>query len=179
MKFLATLLLLVFCAPLQGDAVKMQWNENKQLTWEDFRGTPDAGDSYVASTNSGMSFSFSYKVTNGTMTMDYEIRCNFYPELSWYKPDLVTDYILKHEQTHFDISELHTRKLRKVMEETTFSNDPKDAINTIYQDMEDARQNLQKKYDFETDHSKNEPEEIQWRQFIANELKKYEPWKSE
>lgn len=179
MKFLVTLLLLVFWAPLDNDAIKIQWSENKKLSWEDFRGTPDAGDGYVASTNSGMSFSFSYKVTNGIMTMDYEILCNFYPELSWYKVDLVSNYILQHEQTHFDISELYARKLRKVMEETTFSNDPKEAVNAIYQNMEAARQKLQEKYDFETDHSKNEPVEIQWRRFVTNELEKYEHWKFE
>ena len=178
MKFLAILLLLVFSAPLEGDNVKMQWSENRQLTWEDFRGVPDAGDSYVASTNSGISFSFSYKVTNGKMTMEYEVLCNFYPELSWYKPNLVTPYILKHEQTHFDISELYARKLRKLMEETSFSNNPKEEVNEIYQNLESARQQLQIKYDFETDHSKNEPVEIQWRHFVAKELKKYERWKS-
>ena len=178
MKIFATLLLLVFSIPFQGDAVKMQWNENRQLTWNDFRGVPDAGDSYVASTNSGMSFSFSYKVVNGNMTMEYEIFCNFYPELSWHKPNLVSPYILQHEQTHFDISELYARKLRKAMEETSFSNNPKEEVNEVYQNMENSRQELQTKYDFETDHSNNEPVEIQWRHFVANELKKYDSWKS-
>lgn len=164
--------------PLEGDAVKMQWNEDRQLTWNDFKGVPDMGDSYVASTNSGISFSFSYKVKDGTMTMDYEVLCNFYPEQSWYKSDLVTPYILKHEQTHFDISELYARKLRKAMEETSFSNNPKEEVNTLYQNIEAARRKLQTKFDFETDHSKNEPVEIQWRRFVAKELKKYERWKS-
>ncbi|MAZ72913.1 MAG: DUF922 domain-containing protein [Flavobacteriaceae bacterium] len=171
-------LFLISSLPI-NDAVQIQWREHRQLTWRDFKGKPDAGDSFVASTNSGMSFSFSYKVTGGKMTMDYEVECNFYPELSWYKPDLVTDYILKHEQTHFDISELYTRKLRKAMEETSFSNDPKEEVNKLYQKLESARQQLQIKYDFETDHSKNEPVEIQWRRFVAKELKKYERWKSE
>ncbi len=156
----------------------MQWNEDRQLTWSDFKGVPDAGDSFVASTNSGVSFSFSYKVKNGKMTMEYEVLCNFYPELSWYKPNLVSPYVLKHEQTHFDISELYARKLRKAMEETSFSNTPKDEVNEIYQNMESARRELQTKYDFETDHSKNEPVEIKWRRFIAKELKHYERWKS-
>jgi hypothetical protein len=178
MKIFATLLLLVFSIPSEGDAVKMQWNENRQLTWNDFRGVPDAGDSYVASTNSGMSFSFSYKVVNGKTTMEYEILCNFYPELSWFKPNLVSPYILGHEQTHFDISELYARKLRKAMEETSFSNNRKEEVSEIYQNLEKSRQELQTKYDFETDHSNNEPVEIQWRHFVANELKKYDLWKS-
>lgn len=163
---------------MDGNTFKMQWNENKQLTWSDFKGEPDMGDSFVASTNSGVSFSFSYKVKNGKMTMDYEVTCNFYPELSWYKPDLVSPYILKHEQTHFDISELYARKLRKAMEETSFSNNPKEEVNKLYQNIENARKKLQTKFDFETDHSKIEPVEIQWRRFVAKELKKYERWKS-
>lgn len=178
MKFIAILLLLSLSTSLEGDAVKISWSENRQLIWEDFQGVPDTGDSFVASTNSGISFSFSYKVKNQKMTMDYEVQCNFYPELSWYKAGLVTDYILKHEQTHFDISELYARKLRKVMEETSFSNNPKVEVNKLYQNLENARQQMQIKYDFETDHSKNEPVEIQWRNFIAKELKNYERWKS-
>ena len=178
MKILVTLILALCMAPLPSSTIKMQWDEDRKLTWADFKGTPDAGDSFVASTNSGISFSFSYKVKSGKMTMDYDVQCNFYPELSWYKADLVTDYILKHEQTHFDISELYARKLRKAMEETSFSNNPKEEVNALYQKNETARQQMQTKFDFETDHSKNEPVEIQWRRFVAKELKKYERWKS-
>jgi hypothetical protein len=178
MKFLLICFVLILGSFSDGDAVKLQWNENRQLTWEDFQGVPNADDDFVASTNSGISFSFSYKVTNGKMTMDYEVLCNFYPELSWYKPDLVNDYILKHEQTHFDISELYARKLRKAMEETTFSNNPKEEVNQLYQNLEGARRQMQLKYDFETDHSKNEPVETQWRIFVAKELQTYERWKS-
>ena len=177
MKFLITLILCFFLIPSDGELTKMQWNENRQLTWEDFQGVPNRGDDFVASTNSGISFSFSYNVRGGKMTMDYEVLCNFYPELSWYKPDKVSPYILKHEQTHFDISELFARKLRKVMAETEFSNDPKEKINALYSDIERLRQEMQDSYDLESDHSKNKEAELQWRAFVEKELEAYDRWK--
>lgn len=178
MKFLVSMLFCFFLVPAEADLVKMQWNENRQLTWNDFQGEPNRGDDFVASTNSGISFSFSYQTRNGKMTMDYEVLCNFYPELSWYKPDLVTPYILKHEQTHFDISELFARKLRKAMAETTFSNNPKEEVNALYEVIEKARQAMQNKYDEESEHSKNKTAELQWREFVAQELQAYDRWKS-
>lgn len=155
----------------------MQWSEDRQLTWDDFQGTPDAGDSFVASTNSGISFSFSYQTRNGKMKLKYEVLCNFYPELSWYRPTMVSSYILKHEQTHFDISELFARKLRKAMAETQFSTQPKEEVNALYNDIERQRREMQQLFDLESDHSKNEEAELHWRKFVANELMKYDAYK--
>lgn len=178
MKFLLFILLWFVSSPLDNDTVKLQWTEGKQLTWEDFQGIPNVGADYVASTNSGISFSFSYQVSDGEMTMEYEVLSNFYPKLSWFKPTKVSDYILKHEQTHFDITELFARKLRKAMAETSFSNNPKKEVNAIYDQVERARRKFQNQYDAETDHSKNKSAELQWRLLVAQELQKYDRWKS-
>lgn len=156
----------------------MQWNENRLLTWADFQGVPNLGANYVASTNSGISFSFSYEVKNGQMSMEYEVLSNFYPKLSWYKEGRVSDYILRHEQTHFDITELFARKLRKELQQTRFSKHPKEEVNSLYNSIEIARRKMQRQFDAESDHSKNRSQEHQWRTFIAQELKKYDAWKS-
>lgn len=178
MKLFATLLLFLLpFFPSEGNKEKIPWTETKQLTWDDFRGTPPSGANFVASTNSGMSFSFSYSEKNGKRTIKHSVICHFYPEQSWFKPDKVSEYILKHEQTHFDISELHARILRKRIAETEFSKDSKKEIEAVYQKTEQERQNLQDQYDLETDHSKNKEEEYRWRQKIANQLKAYERWK--
>lgn len=156
----------------------MQWDEGRQLRWADFQGVPNLGADYVASTNSGISFSFSYQVQNGKMTMEYEIFSNFYPKLSWYKPNRVSEYILKHEQTHFDITELYARKLRKAMAEKHFKQNPKDEVNALYNKIERERREMQNRYDGETEHSKNREVELQWRIFVGQELQKHDRWKS-
>jgi hypothetical protein len=178
MKLLLFMLVCLVSIPFESEPTKMQWNAQRQLTWEDFQGVPNLGADYVASTNSGISFSFSYQVSDGVMTMQYEVLSNFYPELSWFKPTKVSEYILKHEQTHFDITELFARKLRKAMAETSFSNKPKQEVNAIYEQIERARRKFQNQYDRETEHSKNKSAEMQWRNLVAQELQKYDRWKS-
>ena len=178
MKLFTIILLFTLSFFTSGENTeKIAWNETRQLTWEDFRGTPKSGANFVASTNSGMSFSFSYTEKNGKRTMQHNVTCNFYPEQSWFKPGKVSEYILKHEQTHFDISELHARILRKRIAEAEFSKNIKEEIGELYQKTELERQNLQNQYDLESDHSKNKKEEYRWRQHIANQLKAYERWK--
>lgn len=169
-----------FCTffPSEADKEKISWNEKRALTWQDFKGKPQSDADFVASTNSGMSFSFSYSEKNGKRSMEYSVVCNFYPQESWFKPGHVSEYILKHEQTHFDISELHARKLRKRMDETSFSKNVKKEVEALYQQTEHERRQMQNDYDFESDHSKNKEGEYRWRAKVAQELKKYERWKS-
>ncbi|MAO11655.1 MAG: DUF922 domain-containing protein [Flavobacteriaceae bacterium] len=178
MKLFAALLIFTLSFFVSGEnKEKIAWNETRQLTWDDFRGSPPSSANFVASTNSGISFSFSYSEKNGNRTMEHDVTCNFYPDQSWFKPGKVSEYILKHEQTHFDISELHARILRKRIAETTFSKNVKKEIGALYHTTEQERQDVQNQYDLETDHSKNIEEEYRWRQKIAKQLKAYERWK--
>lgn len=156
---------------------KIQWKENEKLTWDDFRGKPLSSASFVASTNTGISFQYSYSIQNGDMSVEYSVESFFSPEGSWYIPERVSPYILKHEQAHFDISELHARMLRKNLDGKTFSKKIKSEIESIYQQVEQKRRAMQTKFDAETDHSRNEAKEIFWQKYIANQLAEYEAWK--
>ncbi|HET8804280.1 MAG TPA: DUF922 domain-containing protein [Aequorivita sp.] len=161
----------------QPTSEKIVWQENQKLTWDDFRGKPLRSASFVASTNTGISFQYSYSNRNGDMTVEYSVESFFSPEGSWYIPERVNSYILNHEQAHFDISELHARMLRKNLEGKTFSKKIKSEIESIYQQVEQKRRAMQTKFDAETDHSRKEAKEIFWQKYIANQLAEYERWK--
>lgn len=161
----------------ENDEKKIAWNENSKLSWSDFKGTPNGSRDYVASTNSGISFSYSYGERNGKINLEYTIQSNFYPDLSWYRPEIVNDYILRHEQAHFDISELFARKLRKKVEAIPLTKNIKKEIDAVYSVNEKERQDMQYAFDKESVHSRNEKEEIKWQRFIAAQLKKHERWK--
>ena len=155
----------------------MHWKENQKLTWDDFRGKPLRTASFVASTNTGISFQYSYSINNGEMDVNYSVVSTFYPEGSWYLPQRVTPYILAHEQAHFDISELHARMLRKNLAGKKFSKKIKSEIEAIYEQIEQKRRAMQTKFDAETDHSRNVEKEMQWENFIAQQLAIYDAWK--
>ncbi|SRX55442.1 DUF922 domain-containing protein [Aequorivita sp. CIP111184] len=176
MKLLFTFLFSLLLFP-QDSSEKIMWNETQKLTWEDFRGKPVRSASFVASTNTGISFQYSYSIKNGAVNAEYSVKSFFSPESSWYIPERVNPYILKHEQAHFDVSELHARMLRKKLKEKTFTKKIKSEIEGIYQQVEQKRRAMQTNFDAETDHSRNEEKEIFWQKHIANQLAEYNDWK--
>ncbi len=176
MKSLLFLFLLV--APLiSNDEEKIIWSDERKLTWEDFRGTPKSWGTYVASTSSGISFSYSIGVRGGQLDLKYSVESNFYPQSSWYNAEEVDDYILRHEQTHFDITELHARIFRKVLAESEFDLDPQDELSDLYEEVEQARRAMQQLYDKETDHSNIRDAEERWVKYVADRLEEYQRWK--
>lgn len=162
------------------DEERIAWSEDYRLVWADFKGQPKAGNVYVASTNSGMSFSYGFKTINGVPTSDfvYEVTCYFYPELSWYVPERVNERVLNHERTHFDISELHARLLRKRIEEFNFTENAKEELDELYNQVERERRAMQSLYDLETDHSVIRSAEAEWVAKVQQMLIDTRPWKN-
>lgn len=176
MKFFFTLLIFLLTLP-QSNSEKITWSESYKLSWKDFRGKPIRSASFVATTNSGISFQYSYSIKNNEVSVDYSVSSFFEPSNSWYIPEKVNDHILKHEQLHFDISELHARMLKKNLEGKQFSKRVQFEIEKIYKKVEQKRRAMQTRFDAETDHSRNEKQELYWRKFIAQQLTEYEHWK--
>lgn len=151
----------------------IHWQE-KSLEWSDFAGSPDAYSSFHASTNSGISYSWSLRSSESKTEFLYKIETYFYPNLSWVKPGKNSPLLLAHEQVHFDITELHGRKLEKMM--TGYvphqNSDLKKVLERMYQKNETSRRLMQEKYDRETSHGQDEEAQIQWEIFIEGELAK-------
>ena len=178
MKFLAMLLFSVLISSFTSVEEKIQWSENYQLKWSDFKSPRSNGSGFVASTSSGIAYSYSsFSDSNGDVEVNVQVTCNFYPNRSWYSKKDASDYILKHEQTHFDISELHARKLRKVIEETKFSDEMNSELEKLFYKIDTERVDMQKKFDKESNHSKIPEKELEWENYIAQQLIKYERWK--
>lgn len=133
------------------------WTYDRLLTWNDFKSPPRTGTDAVASTSTTLGLS--YILRNGQV--EYEITCNFSKKRSWGL--IKTDYILAHEQAHFDITELFARKLHQQLQaykpnRKTFQKD----INTIYENVVKAKEAFQKLYDGETDHSRKKVRQEEW-----------------
>ncbi|MDT0688417.1 DUF922 domain-containing protein [Salegentibacter sp. F188] len=162
----------------QTEKEKIQWDKNRPLTWNDFRGKPSPSKDYKASTNSGMSISWSLSETgNKVALVDYEVKANFYPDQSWKKEDIrKKDYILAHEQLHFDISELHARKLRKALAEYKDGKNVEKELTAIYRKFENERRKMQSDFDAESVHSQIEEEELKWREYVKQQLEQYKAY---
>ncbi len=146
------------------------WTE-KRLTWKDFKGPSPVSSRVAATTASGISYEFSTAGTKDAFAIDFVITTHFYPKKSWYKPVLCDDFVLSHEQLHFDISELFARKLRKELSEATFTHENiKAKVKAIYNKNNKALNDYQNRYDEETNFSRYLQQQILWNKKIAEVL---------
>ena len=173
---------LLLCASLfistQQKEFRISWKENKPLKWSDFKASADKASAYTATANTGISHKFSITGKGIFDKNSSRVTANFYPNLSWYKPNLIDEYTLQHEQAHFDISEFHARLLRKAIAEYHFTRNSKNEITRIYKKIEASRKAMQIRFDTETDHSQNREKEKYWESFIKNNLLKLQRWQS-
>ena len=150
------------------------WNINRKLTWEDFKGRPDKTTNLLAMTQAGIG----YEVACNNGELKLKIYCYFNAKKSWTK-ETDSDDLLRHEQLHFDITELYTRQLRKKLSEVT---DPcgKDIkeLDKAYSNIFKACSDRQNDYDRESEHSLNDEQQKMWEEKIALELKALEKFAS-
>lgn len=147
------------------------WEKDRRLTWEDFKGTPN-NNRAAAITASGLTYRFStVKKDNQVVRVDFKVSSFFYPQKSWYIPAICDSITLKHEQLHFDITEVFAEKFRKRLAKTTFTNNVKAEVKIIYDEINVALQKFQNKYDLETDFSRNRENQANWNQKIDSLLR--------
>lgn len=170
-KFLVTVFLfslnLIF-------AQKIYWDENVKLTWDDFKGKTNSlgGADVVAYTNCGWEYS---AVTSSDLKVPVKITVQtvFNKDKSWKDGKRISDYVLLHEQKHFDIAEIHARKLRKeVAEKIKNSADYKKYFRSIYAKISSEYKIFQATYDRDTKHGMNKEKQAEYNLLISGELDK-------
>jgi hypothetical protein len=160
-------LLLVFTASQKDNVIP--WNASRKLTWDDFKGRPDAGSTNAALTSSSINIDFGYSEQG----LEYAIRCSFDKNKSWVR--IRNNGVLAHEQGHFDLAELYARKLSKAMKEYKFNAKTVSGdVNRIYETMMKAHHEAQYIYDTETDYSRNKVKQEEWLQKINTDLASHE-----
>jgi len=142
------------------------WSTSRKLVWDDFKASPDGTSSNAALTNAKIVFNYGH---NGKI-LKFSVRCGFDKTKSWAR--IKNDYILEHEQKHFDIAELYARKLYKALTEYQFKEKTVDKdLNAIYQKVMQEHFTTQGEYDSQTDHSLKQEEQKKWDEKIEQELK--------
>lgn len=160
---------------VRSDDSQILWNKDSTLIWYDFQGKAPATASTAAMTYTTISLNtFDYTET----TYNISIKAMFIKKKSWVQIKKATDYLLKHEQLHFDIAELFARKLRKGLTEGKFSNNQfSNQISTMFKDYNSKLEVYQNKYDKETNHSRITEKQQQWENTIPKELQKLDAYK--
>jgi hypothetical protein len=91
-----------------------------------------------------------------------------------------SDYVLKHEQLHFDICELYARKLRKMMLDKDFKKvrNIQNEIQNMYNKINNEYAKYEEKYDNDTNHGENPAKQKVWEDDVANQMKELDQYSS-
>jgi hypothetical protein len=161
------LLLLVNCAH-PADAQYIPWEKDKPLVWKDFAGTPDENSSFTAVTSSHIEYSYHCEWRDSVYKVTFQLKNLFNTQRSWCKKR--NKDLLHHEQLHFDINEVFTRRLFVAFNSATYTANYKEEIRAIYDKFIAEERDFQTKYDSQTIHSKDWGSQVVWVQFIHKEL---------
>lgn len=152
------------------------WSPTRKLKWTDYQGFAKIDSEYKALTYATVELEPIKFVENNIV---YNITCWFETKLSW-SIDKESPELLSHEQLHFDIAELATRKLRQKFQ-TSSPNDLNHARELILQwfDEEEAeRASINRQYDTETEHGIIKSKQKEWELKISKELKALDAYSS-
>ena len=178
MRFLVILLLA--CTSLFGQKKSQDtitYRDYNKLKWSDFKADAPKNSPFSASVSSGMSYKWSYSTSAGIIDFQYAIDSKLYRNLSWsiYKEE--KEEVLKHEQLHFDITELFTRKFRQALAEYVVKRNIRKDVANIYEAIEKERVTMQLLYDKETNHSINKDSQLAWETKVSKLLAEYDEFK--
>lgn len=151
---------------------KILWQENRKLNWNNFKSNVNnqKGSNVVAYTNCGWVYSV-VKSTNPKSPVKIKIETFFNEDKSWKDIKQINDYVLNHEQKHFDIAEVFARKLRKeVAEKVKTSGDYNRIFQGIYNRILKEYTEFQRAYDKDTQHGVDSDKQAEYNTLIAEEL---------
>lgn len=170
------LVFIIFATPSVFFAQKnneelLEWNADRQLSWADYKSKPNPESDAAASTTTYLSVEYNITSTR----FSYKIKSSFSKTRSWGLHK--TDYILSHEQGHFDIAEVFARKLHKKLSEYKFNKKTyqKD-LQKIYESITREKSDTQNEYDKQTNHSINKEKQAEWLKKIQEMLEEYEEY---
>jgi hypothetical protein len=149
------------------------WSADRPLAWTDFRGAAPSGGMEGAQTV----YSLFYGLRCSRDVFQFQVTTGVLPRASWVKPTVLASAeesrrTLAHEQTHFDLSEVHARRMRKYFGDLFRPCDqPLDRWRAVAQKYTRDEAAAQVRYDDETRHGLIAARQQAWTLDVAEQLK--------
>ncbi len=147
----------------------IDWSHHNRLSWNDFKGSSKNWGYVSALTASAIEYHYDCDGQH----ISVSAKAIFIPDESWVKSGSKNEYILAHEQLHFDITEVYARKLRMRLDKEVNHCDDVHKISKIADKVMDEWKQEQKKYDLESKHSINREMQDYWLGKVAADLELY------
>lgn len=140
------------------------WSARRRLVWNDFQGSPPADGPEAAKT----SYTLYYAWKCRGDVFEFRAIAGFRPRQSWVKAVVRRDStqrrtVLQHEQTHFDLAEVHARLMRKAAADLARPCAKTDTeMQHLMERLTEAEKDEQRRYDSETDHGLRADRQAAW-----------------
>jgi hypothetical protein len=150
----------------------MPWSATRRLSWSDFQGRPPQTGEEGARTAYGLYYAWSCRGE----AFSFHAVAAFHPLRSWVKPIVVghpgeSGRVLRHEQTHFDITEVFARRMRQRFATLASPCARDDAeLRRLARELVDAEKETQQRYDRETNHGLLTDRQAGWNADVARML---------
>ena len=153
------------------------WNENRKITWDDFKSKNKVHSYEQASAVITPGLIAYPNNIEESKIKEVKIIATVHKNKSWYK--IKEDYILNHEQVHFNITEIYARKFRKELAKIEESGDKINANTflSLFHKIEDEHWEFQSQYEDETQRGTNFNQQKIWNEKIQRLLKELDDFK--
>jgi hypothetical protein len=151
----------------------LRWSAARPLAWTDFRGTAPSGGMEGAQTAYGLFYGL--RCTRDVF--QFQVTTGFLPRDSWVKPSVLASAdesrrTLAHEQTHFDLSEVYARRMRRYFADLFRPCDqPLDRWRAVAEKFVRDESSAQDRYDDETRHGLIADRQRTWTADVTDQLK--------
>jgi len=177
------LILIIFATLISSDVLCQNsdslkcWSDKDKLKWSDFKGRiPDNADSLNLYAVAPCRLHAIPVRTHDVLS--YHTTLVFLKYDAWARD--TAKYLLAHEQLHFDIAELHARKLRMAIQEISkkIKNPKAQDFLPVIQKLYLENRNMQDEYDQQTYHGVITDTQQEWQKKIFLELNKLKAYTS-
>lgn len=144
----------------------LMWQADRKLTWEDFQSKVDPNEPLHAMTSTNIEVQANCYGNQ----MEFDVKCVFLTRNSWSK-NKQSESLLAHEQLHFDLTEVHARRLRQKLNlYPGLCSGNKAQFNKIVETYFADWKKEQEQYDRESNHGLNEAQQRIWENKTARRL---------
>ncbi|RYU77167.1 DUF922 domain-containing protein [Hymenobacter persicinus] len=155
-------------APSAASGEKITWSANRPLTWADFKARPQPADQLAALTSATIDAQIGCK----DYVFSGQVNAVFVPAESWVRDaKKATPNLLRHEQLHFDITELHARMMRQKLAVAKLDCEHlQPAFRNLSNAAFSAWKREEARYDGETNNGLNEAKQKFWEEQVRQRL---------
>ncbi|MEZ4903665.1 MAG: hypothetical protein R2822_18865 [Spirosomataceae bacterium] len=159
---------------LVSDGDTVYYHPKRLLTWQDFLGVPSPLSRYAAQVFTSFGFEARSSVANRVLELRVKTKVWIDKSISWVRTNAKNDYVLDHEQLHFDITRLAAERFKRHLLTMRFSvEDYSSELQYEYLEYYKLHTQLQEQYDNETNHGINTTTQAQWVKKVRDELSGY------